>query len=303
MPLLVGATSPELGGAALDLKTQAFLGESGITLNGTDAEGCAWSQSSNPWGDKPAPREQIGDRAYDHGQWDATRYYGPRVLAVTGGVTAPTHAALHRARYRLSAAVNVAAMRYRVTEPGYDGWAWMRQQGELQWTETAATYAPTAAFSFGLFAADPLIYSSQQASFSLDFPVSVGGLTWPATWPATWATEAISGTTPLTNLGDFDAPLRLRVVGPAAKVTIAFPEEGLSLNLLNPDGPLLRPGEFLDLDTARRQVLLMGEASRRSWAYGDWLRVPAGGTSKIAIGGSGTTDASSVSGAFYTTRI
>lgn len=303
MPLLVAA-NPSVGeDFPTAVATQAWLGESGIILGGVDDQGCTWKYNpTNAWGPKPAPREQTGDRTYDHGQWDATKFYGPRSIPITGSCRAPSHAALHLAEQRLRDAVSVAPFAYRVVEPGFDGYAIMRQQGEVQWTEDGSPATPHATYSISLYARSPLILSSYERTFDLAFPTTVGGRTRPRTLPGMIDADVVTGSRILSNPSAYPVGLELLIGGPANTVTIAYPDSGRALYLDNPDGQLLDDGQWLTVNTATRQVLLMGDAGRRSWAYGDWLQLPPGDT-KLAIAGTGTTPASSVSGAFRAVRI
>jgi hypothetical protein len=189
----------------------------------------------------------------------------------------------------------------RITEPGFDSYAVVRQQGEVLWTENSHTHA---SFSIGLYARDPRIWSMLERSFAdLYFPTISGGLVWPATWPATWTGVVVSGSRQLFNPGNLPVGLQLRVDGPAETVQVVFPETGEQLNLENPDGNLLEAGQWLDIDTANHQVLLNGDAGRRSWAYGDWLLLPPATETALAISGTGTTTDSKVSGTYRAPRI
>lgn len=302
MPVMVGTDPLADEGFATAVATQAFLGGSGIVLGGTDTYGVRWKwKPANAWGSKPAPREQVGDREYDHGQWDATRYYGPRVLAIPGTAYAPTHADLHAAEQRLRDAVTLTPFVFRVVEPGFDGYAMMRQQGEIDWTENSPR-PPHASFSIGLYARDPLIYSTTERTFDLDFPLVTGGRSRPRTLPGGINAEEISGSEVLLNPSAFAVGLEMRIDGPAETAVIAYPELGQALYLENPDGPLLTAGQWLDINTATRQVLLNGDAGRRSWVYGDWLLLPPG-TTTLAIAGTGTTSDSHVSGTYRAVRL
>lgn len=310
MPFQVPALPTAREDWPADVATMAYLGESGIVLGDLtgDAYGCVWKWGpSNAWGPKPEPREQTGDRAYAHGQWDATRYYGPRVMPVSGSVRVTNtgdkvadHATLHAAEQRFRDAIGVQAFIFRVVEPGWDGYAFVRQQGQVLWTENSHR---TASWSISLYAPDPLIWSSQPRDFTLDFPVRVGGAVWPLTWPATWTSTPVSGSAFIDNPGNVDVPMTLVLNGPVTAAAIglypATADVNLSLKLNNPDGPLLGSGEYLLIDTARRSVLLNGDAGRRSWASGDFLQVPPG-ESRIVLSGTGTGN---LDGSFRAARI
>lgn len=289
-----------------DVATLAYLGDSGIVFGDPagDAYGCVWKWGpSNAWGPKPEPRESTGDRTYANGQWDGTAYYGPRVMPITGTVRVKNtgdrvadHATLHVAEQRFRDAVGVAAFQYRVVEPAWDGYAMVRQQGQVLWTENSHR---SASWSISLYAPDPRILSSQNRTFEIKFPVRTGGATWPKTWPATWDATVVSGRASLLNPGTMSVPLLLQLTGPVTQATVGNPDTGEALRLSNPNGDLLSAGEYLTIDTGRRQVLLMGTAGRRSWASGDFLWAPKD-TSTIALSGTGT---GTLYGSFRAARI
>ena len=85
MPIIAGLPAPtEVEEFPQDLPTQAYLGGSGIVLGAVDALGVRWKWApTNAWGPKPSPREQVGDRGWGDGQWDATRFYGARAFSIT----------------------------------------------------------------------------------------------------------------------------------------------------------------------------------------------------------------------------
>jgi hypothetical protein len=256
--------------------TLAHLGDSGIVLGEVDAEGVLWTWSGDdPWSPSPAPREQAGDRENGHGQWDATRFYGPRSLALTG-MAKGDHEALHRAKHRLMAAVSVQPFTLLVDEPAYGTrQATVRRGAEVLWTEDTPD---KAVWSLALYQPDPFIYSTTTHTQSTNLPASSGGLTWPATWPATWDAVVTSGRMGLHNAGTVDAYPVFRVFGPLPDFTLVRQDTGAVLTVSNPDGQTLGSGEYLDVDTKRRRVLLMGTGSRRSWMSGDWFALPPGTT-------------------------
>lgn len=306
MPSLVGTSSVALEEFSPDLPTRLYLGDSGIVLGSggvTDDYGCVWKGSGKDlWGAKPAPREQVGDLEYDHGQYDATTFYGPRLIPINGTVRAPDHAALHAAKQRFYNAVGVRAMTVRGTEPGFDSYTIARQQGEIDWFEDGRK-PPHATFATLLYARSPLLLSMLERTFDVEFPSVTGGLEWPATWPATWDAVVVGGAVPLLNPGNEPAGLRLRIDGPVDDASILFPELGQTLHLQNPSGVLLTAGQWLTIDTATQQVLLNGDSSRRSWAYGDFLLLPPVSETTLTISGTGTTTDSHVSGTYRAHRI
>lgn len=303
--MTIAASAPE--GFPTEVDTVAYLGDSGIVFGQTDEIGVEWTwNGGNAWGPKPGPREESGDRAYDHGQWDATRFYGPRAWSISGTATAPNHAALHWAEQRLRNAIGPSLIQLRIVEPGFDGYALVRQQGQIQWTEDgqpdASGHPTRATWSIGLYAPDPLIYSTLELAFDLVFPAHSGGLEWPVTWPATWDGISLGGSIVVTNPSSLELPLVMTAYGPLNNLRIANTTTGKAQRINNPDGDTLTAGQTLTIDSLRRQLLLMGTASRRGWASGDWITL-APGDNTLAITGDATDDDSHVAGSFRAVRI
>lgn len=296
MPVIVG-TTPGAPPGSSDLLTRGYLGVSGIVLNDVDDYDCKWVwTNATARGNKPAPREVTGDRPNAHGQWDATRFYGPRVKEITGTVHAPDHVSLHYAEQRLRDSVGIVAMPFRVTEPGFDTWVMVRQQGEILWTEYTRKLA---AFSLSLYAPDPLWRSSSLSSHTLRFPTGSGGLEWPATWPATWTATVVDGSVVLVNSGSEDAPLQIHAIGPFDDLTISNPDAAEALTISNPSGPTLTAGQWLDIDTGLHQVMLLDTGDRRSWAHGDWIVLPAMSETTLQISSTNADPAASVTFEHY----
>lgn len=273
MPVLIPYVTPAV-------VTAAYLGDSGIVLGATDDFGVRWKwTSTSPWGPKPAPREQVGDRAYADGQWDATRYYGPRSWDVTGSARAPDHDTLHAAYQRLADAVGIAPFEYHVTEPGlaFDSWFTLaRQQGELLWNEVIPTFAQ---FSLHLFAADPLVYSSAEQLFESTLPASLV----------------------VTNDSARYVPLLLEIAGPADNLHITNSTTGENLTINDTVGAGVATGETLIVDTGRHLVTVDG-VSHRSWVSGAWPTL-APGDNAIAVTADGTSGATVVTGHYRPARV
>jgi hypothetical protein len=129
-------------------------------------------------------------------------------------------------------------------------------------------------------ALDPTVYSGDEHQVQVGLPSDTGGLVLPLTVPFTVAATFTAGRADLTNAGTKDAPLALRIDGPASEPTVT---------LLTDTGPLtlrvlfdIDDGQWLDLDTKARTALLNGEVSRRGLVSGDWPLLPPG-TSELAF--------------------
>lgn len=295
----------------------AQLGDSGITLGGVDAAGVRWKWGvPSVLGPKPAGREETGDRAYNHGQWDATRFYGPRTRDIAGSARvigqADPLATLADAEQRLRDAVGLEPFDLILTEPGRNG-AWVqrvRQAGDLMWTVDARddrTGYAHATFSIGLYAPDPLTYAAASIAQLLRFPTTSGGLTVPFTVPFTIDATTVTGRLQLSNPGNLPLPLQLTLTGPVGIASLADPDTGDVMLFRTRSGlPLLGAGETLEVDTGRHTVL-SGGVPRRSSVGGTFLMLTPdrdhGGPTTLALSGTGTTADSSVQLTYTPARI
>jgi hypothetical protein len=302
MALVIGTNPLAPEGFETEVLTQAVVGESGIVFADTDDEGVRWAWGpDNGWGPKPAPREQVSDKTYDHGQVDFTRFHDARTMAIPGWVMAPDHAALHRAEQRLRDAISIEPFMFRVIEPGFDSFAMVRQKGEVLWSEVNPR---VATWSISLYARDPLIYSMRERTFDLAFPSVVGGRTWPATWPAVYPAVVVEGSEVVLNPGNLRVPLQLRVTGPAREGLDRLPRARAGAEPQQPRRHRLAACRGVPRHRHEEPAgLFMGDASRRKWATGVWLQVPPNSETTLQIAGTGTTSASRVAGSFRAARL
>lgn len=272
--------------------TYVILGQSGITLGGTDEYGVQWRlmNGSDLWQPKPSPRDVSGERTVGHGQWDATEFYGGRIQTFEVHAHAPSHAALHDAHDRINAAVTPRYMRVIGYEPNHPSgrWSLMRQDGQIPWTEqTSGTDrgGAVASTSIALRAVDPLIYSDAIHQVSTGAPSSAGGLMWETEWPATWDATVTTGLLRLTNTGKQPVPILWRIDGPISDPVVTQATTGERFRLRMD----IAAGEWVTVDGSTRRVLAQGDpqASRRPQRSGDWLMVPPGGA-EYAFSGEGT---------------
>lgn len=262
--------------------TTGYLGDSGIVLNGpADAAGVLWRWSGDdPWTPSPEPREESGSRVGDHGDWDATEFYAARSYTISGYAEAPTHAALHAAKDRLSAACGLRPFDFRILEPGLDRTASFRRSGQPLWSEQASLIR--ANFSVGLKARDPRIYSTALHTATTGFPSSSGGLTLPLTVPLTIPATVTSGLLSLSNAGTEVAWPTFRIDGPVTNPGVVDMATGKTWRLKLS----LAAGEWVTVDSSSHQVLSMGDVngSRRSAWSGDWFGLAPGSNSLRFVG-------------------
>lgn len=120
-----------------------------------------------------------------------------------------------------------------------------------------AVYAPELVVEF--FATDPRIYGLAQ-SLVANLPTASGGATFDATFGWTFGTVVGGGALEATNSGTFATPVQFRINGPVTDPVIENATQDKRLAF----STTLATGEFLDIDTDLRTVLLNGTASRYS---------------------------------------
>lgn len=228
------------------------------------------------WDDAPAIRSGIQDRAQQDGGWDASGFYGPRIITVEGMVDQPSHAAAKAVADELLSLSPRTVHEFAVDNEAVGvrtAWVRVTQGAVLEWLNGEA-------FTYGLqvTAPDPLKYGPQVfGQATLATSGGGGGLTWPLTWPLDWG--VVAGTTPgavsVGNAGTASYFPRLRIDGPVPNPTVTLAETG---DFIRYNGTVAA-GQWLDIDLDRRRVLLNGQVSMRHLVTfgGAWLSVPPGG--------------------------
>ena len=145
----------------------------------------------------------------------------------------------------------------------------------------------TAAFE--VHCTDPRIYSQTESTDSVGLATTGGGMSFPATFDLTFGAVSTGGDMTLTNDGNFGAPVVWRIDGPCTSPEIESVTLGKTLFF----DISLASGEFLEIDTLNRTVLLGGTASRYSnlLSTSRWFDLAAGDNAINfrAATGSGTT--------------
>ena len=107
---------------------------------------------------------------------------------------------------------------------------------------------------------DPRIYDNAEQSVATSLAATPTGHTWNNTWPLSWGTAGVSGSISADNAGDFPTPPAFRIDGPVTNPSVENITDGLTLGFTI----TLGSGEFLEVDSDARTVLLGGTASRYS---------------------------------------
>ena len=123
------------------------------------------------------------------------------------------------------------------------------------------------------FATDPRLYDVFQQSVVTPLAATPSGHTWNNTWNLSWGTAGVSGSIFANNAGTFPTPPSFRIDGPVTNPSVENITDGLTLAF----NITLGSGEFLDIDTDARTVLLGGTASRyNTLTSPDWFDLKPG---------------------------
>lgn len=139
------------------------------------------------------------------------------------------------------------------------------------------------------FASDPLIYSSVEHSAVVTRKVSGAGFGFPATFPISFGAST-AGVVSATNTGGATAPWRARLDGPLNNIQLRHLETDRRLKLSANGGIDLLTGQWIDIDGARRSILLLGTADVRSKLTIDseWFSLAPGANSIELTADTGT---------------
>jgi hypothetical protein len=196
-------------------------------------------------------------------------------VTLRGKALAPSHAALEQASRR-HAARSVTGSLVGVSE----GVA-LSGAGFLLDAPLMSHWSPTVGiWQLVVNLPDPLLYGPETfASTTLAGSAGGTGLTYPLAYPLDYGVPP--GVTPgaitLSNAGTAAYWPRLRIDGPVPNPSVSMVETGDTLRY----NGTLAAGQWLDIDTANRRVLLNGQVSVRHLVSvtGRWLGVPIGGGS------------------------
>jgi len=126
--------------------------------------------------------------------------------------------------------------------------------------------------SLRFLATKPWIYDNTETTVTS--PILAGsssGLTWPLTWPLVWGTVTASSFT-VTNDGTSRAEFVATIPGPVTNPVIQHIDRGLELAF----EITLDAGQYLEVDTEERTVLLNGTANRYYVKSGTWFNLAPG---------------------------
>ena len=233
------------------------------------------------WDDGAPVELALENKSQQDGAWDAPGIVRPRVVGVTGEVIQTSHVAAQQVRSALVALSSHSLHELVVESSGMA----MSLSAEVRISRAAVVewLGPNRfRYTLELTAPDPRKYGPLEFSTATLSSSSGGaGLTYPLTYPLDYglAPGATPGTVQVSNAGTSSYFPRLRIDGPVTNPRVTLAETGDQLVYAG----TVAAGQWLDVDCARRRVLLNGSVSMRHKVsfVGAWLAVPVGGASIV----------------------
>lgn len=267
-----------------------------VEFNGLRLDGAYEIQSIDGLAGSPEVRTSDLQLASRHGLYPGADLLGGRAVTITVAVYAWSQADFAEAVAALRAAFQPGAaaespLTFQL--PGIAGGVTARINARARRAALPVTtqyHQLSATAVVELFATDPRIYADRESTVAVTLPLTSGGtgLSWPLSWPLSWGGPASSGLVTATNDGTFPAELTLRVNGPVTNPRIENLTTGTTLSL----GITVADGDYLLIDTASRDVLLNGTASRYSTvAAGSSWPTLAPGANSLRFAADTETDA------------
>lgn len=223
----------------------------------------------NPW-DRGVRANQSGDIAWGDGEWSGAEWRTGTSIPLQVEMAEGSWSALMQAYWPLDAAL--APVR---TGP----------ESEVTWSAGGTEYLMygrprgatmhrrslehgTARVTSSLFCPDPAIYSAEEYVVTIGMLSRVGGFSTPFSVPLSSYDVIADGQANLSNAGTTPARLLLRIDGPAIRpyVTVTDASGTQSLHF----DTVLAAGDWLQIDTKAKLVVLNGSTSRLRDAHGSW---------------------------------
>lgn len=248
-----------------------------LELDRVDEYGGMWNVTAFSGRGSPPTALEASQRTRADGAWVGGRFWAAKPYTLDIAYEGPDELARFAAEQRLLASATTR-----------DTLLVFHEEEERQTTvvlngELSIDAINTDAFTaqVPLLAPDPFRYSTTLTALSTGLPAQTGGLDWPAAWPAAWPGMSSSGVLAANNTGTATAWPTVRVFGPVPDFVLSQPETGAVLQV----GLALAAGEWVDVDMGRERVMLLGTASRRYAARGNFFGLPPG-LSSVAFSSS-----------------
>lgn len=225
--------------------------------------------------------DQGGARAWNHGSWSGVEWAAEVVVPMTIRVRGETRdvaswLAAHQTLTAAFAPVGESAVdaELRFVLGGTE--FLMRGRPRMVEPDLTLINSGKSITQAAFVALDPFIYAgAETVAGPTGLPTFTGGLLVPFTVPFTVDGVLASGFLDLTNTGTADTPLAIRLDGPVTDPSVTLQRTDGIVQTLRFEFDL-GAGEWLDIDTGARTVLLNGAASRRGQTTGDFPILPPG---------------------------
>lgn len=233
-----------------------------LVLGDTDAYGVRWSLTKfDGWSGSPGTTLELQQRARGHGATGTEPFVPARIMTLGGLIHAPNLTALEDAFDRLNEAITLDERLMIVAERARLRNCMVARQGEVI---TDPITDVLGSYSILVSARDPRKFGDL-ITVSTPLPSSSGGRTYPATYPITYTGVSETGVVRLTNTGNTQAPVWLRVDGPIPAGGWTVTHIGKKQALTFATSLALTSGEFVTVDMDRREVLAQGQAARAGY--------------------------------------
>lgn len=222
--------------------------------------------------------DQSGARAWGHGTWSGVEFMDEAVVPLRISTRAADEAgwlALHQQLMLAFAPIGEAAgdVELRFAFGGSEYLLFGRpRMVEPDINLAAGGFSITRA---AFIALDPRIYAGTETVASTGLPTFTNGVGLPLRAPFHVPGIQLGGVTAVTNVGTAESGLVLRIDGPVTEPRVTVQLADGSVKTVRFD-VALTAGQWLDVDTAARTVLLNGVSSRRGQASGEFPVLPAG---------------------------
>lgn len=229
----------------------------------------------NPF-ERPARASQGGDAPWSDGGWSGAEWRAQATIPLRLGIHTASWTELMAAWWALDAALAPVRTGGDVeltwNAAGTEYLMYVRPRGARLKNERARTGKAWVEASFA--APDPAIYSAVEHVTTIGLLHRIGGLSVPFGLPASIYSVVADGEVTLTNAGNSPARLLLRIAGPCPPCRVSV-ITGAAIQTMFLDTSL-GAGDFLDIDTKDKIVLLNGAVSRLADQYGAWPLLPPG---------------------------
>ncbi|MCE5227130.1 MAG: phage tail family protein, partial [Porphyromonadaceae bacterium] len=241
--------------------------------------------------DNPDLRQEIEDKAANHGQNDYGQYLGGRLITLEGKIMGESDIDKNTLRDALDKAfIKDGVYRWLKFQPTggvakqiyckvFDKDIPDEYQGMKYFRD----------FTINLLAVDPRIYSQTETTSTVYIPTSTGGFSFPLTFPLSFGTARVGGSITCNNLGNFESLPLVKMYGPlnAPEIkNITDDNKYIKINMV------INTGDYLEIDFENHTIMLNNTASRYLYldSGSEWFSLLAGNNSLTFKDSGGNID-------------